>query len=189
MNKADQKVANERLVKFKSVMKANDEGKLYMVGVALRADGRLEFYSDFMLVEEYFNPYKPCDDIDCDFDLFYYKFKILNAKGQEVGYEYRKGVQEWRNRIGIYTSKVFKDAKKFDIICHRRIAKYFNIYSGIINFQTFMLVSHRNHISVFDMAKTEWVKGVMFSFGKTDFIRLLAVKKKPKGDRYRRRQQ
>ena len=41
-----------KVKKYRSVMKQNEEGKIYMVGVALRENGRLEFYSDFMLVNE-----------------------------------------------------------------------------------------------------------------------------------------
>ena len=65
----------QKLVKYKSIMRETDDGKLYMVGLVLRADGALEFYSDFMIVNEFFESNKQCIDIDCDFNFFYFRFK------------------------------------------------------------------------------------------------------------------
>ena len=56
-------------------MRETDDGKLYMVGLVLREDNCIEFYSDFMLVNEYEDPNLPCIDIDCDFNLFYFRFQ------------------------------------------------------------------------------------------------------------------
>ena len=44
---------NSPMFKYRSVMKMTEEGKFYMVGVGLRMNGRLEFFSDFMMVDEY----------------------------------------------------------------------------------------------------------------------------------------
>ena len=41
---------------------------------------------------------------------------------------------------------------------HKRIAGYFKLYSQILNFSKFMLVAHRDMISVFDMTKRELKK-------------------------------
>lgn len=67
-----QRGETRRLLKYKSVMRETEEGKLYMVGLVLRADGGIEFYSDFMLVNEFYDAKRPCKDIDCDFNLFYF---------------------------------------------------------------------------------------------------------------------
>ena len=131
-----------------------------MVGIAIRKTGQVEFYSDFMLVEEYWDPDMLCVDVRADFDLFYLKFLIVSDNLEK----YYKIPQEWRNRIGMNTSKLMKETRKFEICLHRRISNYFNLYSGLVNFQTFMIVSHRNHISVFDMTKAEWIKDSMYSF-------------------------
>ena len=163
----------ERLVKYKSVMRETEDGKLYMVGLVLRADGGIEFYSDFMLVSEFYEPAKPCIDIDCDFNLFYFRFE--NKK--TGAFETAKCPQEWRNRIGMKTSTKFvKKDYKFEKVLHRRIAVYFNLYSGIASFGTYLLVSHLNHISVFDMSKQEWVADQLYSFARHEHIRVLAVK-------------
>ena len=82
----------------------------------------------------------------------------------------------------MHTSKVMKDTYKFDIVIHKRIAMYFSLYSGLVNFQTFMLVSHRNSISTFDMTKKTWTNH-LHSFEPGEFVRLLAVKKKGKSSK------
>lgn len=38
---------------------------------------------------------------------------------------------------------------------HHRISKYCRLYSQILNYEMYMLVSHRNMISVFDMTKVK----------------------------------
>ena len=43
------------------------------------------------------------------------------------------------------------DRKKWDYVIHHRIANYFKLYSQVLNFQKFMLVSHGDMISVYDM--------------------------------------
>ena len=45
------------LVKFRSVAKYDQIlKKSYQIGIVLRKNGRIEVYSDFMLVNEYVNP-------------------------------------------------------------------------------------------------------------------------------------
>ena len=61
----------------------------------------------------------------------------------------RRVGHRWRNRICYDTTKSIRDASMWDIILHRRIANYFKIYSQILNFQLFMLVSHRDMISIY----------------------------------------
>ena len=58
----------------------------------------------------------------------------------------------WRNRIGFKTSKEI-DAKIWDFTKHKRIASYFKLFSQIQIFSMFLLVSHRNMISVYHMTK------------------------------------
>ena len=50
------------------------------------------------------------------------------------------------------TGKKIKDgATKWDVVIHRRIADYFKLYTTIVNFANFILVAHRNMISVYNM--------------------------------------
>ena len=63
-----------------------------MVGTVLRKNGRIEFYSDFMLTEEHYDKEMPCVDIETDADVFYYKFidarkTTRDEAGNEI-YEY-----------------------------------------------------------------------------------------------------
>ena len=45
------------LLKYRSIGKVEDRsGKRYQVGLVLRENGRIEVYSDFILVNQYFNP-------------------------------------------------------------------------------------------------------------------------------------
>ena len=64
----------------------------------------------------------------------------------------------WRNRVCYDTTKLKKDPNCWATILHKRIADYFNIYSQILNYQMFMLVSHRDMISVYKMStiKDDW---------------------------------
>lgn len=39
---------------------------------------------------------------------------------------------------------------KFDSAHHRRISKYFHLYTQFLNYGTLMYVAHRNFVSVFD---------------------------------------
>ena len=117
--------------------------------------------------------------------MFYYKFISTQTKKgatEILKEECMRGPQDWRNRIGMQTSRLMKKKGAYDTIIHRRIAGYFALYSGMVNFQTFMLISHRNHISVFDMIEKAWLH-CMHSFRKAEFVRIMAVKKLPKDAR------
>ena len=60
----------------------------------------------------------------------------------------------WRNRLSFNTTKVLA-TQDWGSTIHKRIAGYFKLYSQILNFSKFMLVAHRDMISVFDMTKRE----------------------------------
>ena len=60
----------------------------------------------------------------------------------------------WRNRLSFNTTKVMS-TQDWGSTIHKRIAGYFKLYSQILNFSKFMLVAHRDMISVFDMTKRE----------------------------------
>lgn len=180
------------LIKYRSVCKTNpSNGKKYQVALVVRENGRFEVYADFILVNEYTNPKLQCVDIATDFNQFYLKFVkhadrvTANTKLTKLKFQIRQVMHIWRNRISISTTKVKKNIAKWDWVIHRRIAKYFRLYSQILNFSMYMLVSHRNMISIFDMTGTQaegghWVQTISFSQGA---IRQMLIKKRSKLDR------
>jgi len=145
----------------------------YHVGIVVRENGRWEVYSDFMLVYDYYDKVQQCIDVETDFNQFYLKFvknaHLIKENNKPVDFEHqfkgdvdkktndyweikvRQVRHHWRSRICYDTTKRNKDPKVWDIILHRRIANYFKMYSQIMNFQLFMLVSHRDMISVYEM--------------------------------------
>ena len=60
----------------------------------------------------------------------------------------------WRNRISFSTTKLV-NAHKWDFVLHKRISMHCKIYSGLLNFSEFMVVSHRNMVSIYDMSRSE----------------------------------
>ena len=67
------------LLKYRSVSKRNPKtGGYSQLAVAIRENGRVEFFSDFVLVNEYTNPKLQCVDVLTDFRQFYLKF-VMNA--------------------------------------------------------------------------------------------------------------
>ena len=102
------------------------------MGLVLRASGRFEVYSDFVLVNEYYNNQLQCIDIETDFNSFYMKF-VKRANEVQIGTdiknldtEVRQVRHFWRNRISMFTTKVLhkeEDALKYAI--HKRIAGHF----------------------------------------------------------------
>lgn len=160
------------LVKYRSVAKYDNHlKKNYQIGIVVRQNGRIEVYADFMLVNEYVNPLYQCVDVDTDFNQFYLKFvknceKVNFGESEEnLEVEIRQVRHFWRNRISVNTSKIKKDAHCWKHVLHKRISGYFRLYTQVLNFQMYMLVSHRDMISVFDMSQganqnSEWIDTV-----------------------------
>ena len=69
---------------------------------------------------------------------------------------------------------------------HRRVANFVQLYTQVINYSTFMLVTHRNMISVYNMKKKKgnnnWGDTIHFPLN-YGYIRKLFIKKRPKDDR------
>ena len=138
---------------------------MYHVGLVLRENGCMEVYSDFIKVSDYHNALHPCVDIETTTNNFFIKCvdNAVLAKMSEVDVEKHKNIfiylkinHSWRNRIDISTAKEFFDDKKWDRILDYRIASYCKLFTRHSNFSTFMLVAHRNFISVYDMRTNEW---------------------------------
>ena len=152
-------MTNSPLVKYRSVAKTDPyTGKGYQVGLVLRQNGRVEFYSDFMLTNEHYTPDLQCVDIETDFQKFYLKFAkdcdtLVGKRFDQMEYEVSTVNHVWRNRMGYTTSKKAKDPTKWNYVLHKRISNFVKLYTNIINFSIYMLVAHRNMVSVFDMTQ------------------------------------
>ena len=110
-------------------------------------------------------------------------------------FEIRQVRHIWRNRISFSTTRLQKQVRKWNWVIHRRIAKFFRMYTQILNYNTYMLVSHRNMISIYDMtqhtqqqggdneelARGAWIKTI--SFGDAGVIRKMFIKKREKQER------
>ena len=71
-------LTNSPLLKFRSVAKTEIDpitGRKirYQVAIAVRQNGRIEVYSDFMLVDEYYKPEHQCVDVETNFNQFFLK--------------------------------------------------------------------------------------------------------------------
>ena len=73
---------------------------------------------------------------------------------------------------------------------HKRIAKFFRLYTQVLNFQVYMLVSHRNMISIYDISKDSddiynddgmpksnsgWVQTICYD----EIVKKMFIKKRP----------
>ena len=67
----------------------------------------------------------------------------------------------------------------WDTIVHNRIANYFKLYTQILNYSTFILVSHRDMISVYDNTNgredSDWIDTIQFKEGN---VRHMSIKRR-----------
>ena len=120
-----------------------------------------------MCIRDSYDPTLQCVDVETDFNYFYLKF-VKDAHLVEPGtpvsdlqYEVRMVRHDWRNRISMNTAQLKKSADVWDMALSKRICRHFKIYTQIANFSMYILVSHRNMISVYDMTKkksTKWLE-------------------------------
>ena len=159
------KLTPSPLLKYRGVSRIDPKtGEGYNIAIVVRQNGRWEVYSDFMLVYDWYDIAMQCVDIETDFNQFYLKFversHLIQSKVpiESLKFNVRQVRHFWRNRICFDTTKHKKNPRVWNVILHKRIAYHFKIYSQILNFQTFMLVSHRNMISVYKMSQQdgEW---------------------------------
>ena len=126
-------------------------------------------------------------DIETDFNQFYLKFvknsdTIVDSFAfKNLQFEMRSVRHFWRNRIDFNTSKIKKDISSWDHILHNRIANYFKMYTQILNYSTFILVSHKNMISVYDNTnhgeENDWIDTIILKEGN---IRHMSIKRRLK---------
>ena len=69
-------------------------------------------------------------------------------------------------------------------VMHRRFSQYVKLYTEMVNFSTFLIVAHRNLISMYDMRAENpdegWVDTKKIS---DNFVRSINIKKRKKKDR------
>ena len=92
----------------------------------------------------------------------------------------------WRNRIGEET--IERDANgldSWDEVIHKRVSPFVKLYSEVTNFATFMVIAHRNLLSLYHLGSNErtWVDTVKLMPDSEDHIRKMQIKKRPKNDR------
>ena len=154
----------------------------------LRENGRVETYSDFMLTDETTVEESQIIDIETDFEYFYIKSlkdavqeeddaALIEKKNEQFEFEMRKIKHSWRNRVGYNTSQPVKNIDKWFLILHKRISRYFKIYTQVLNFSMYMIIAHRTILSIYDMSKACF-KEEHFAF--KNFIRFMALKKNSK---------
>ena len=108
------------------------------------------------------------------------------TKIQDLEYEIRAVPHYWRNRISFSTSQILEKADMWNWIVHKRIARYFRLYTQILNFSVYMLVSHRNMVSIYDMSShsDQWIQTLSFDEG---MVRTMLIKKRPRRSRVKLR--
>lgn len=78
--------------------------------------------------------------------------KVSEGTGvQNLEYEVRGVLHSWRNRISYRTSKFDNNPENWDFIIDKRVCLFYKPCSQMLNFTTFMLVAHRNMLSVYKM--------------------------------------
>ena len=108
--------------------------------MALRVDGSIEFYSDFMETDKYCEPKKPCVDIEIGNRNFFFKFvnedlednktarKAMDAS--KLKFSYSRCNLVWKNRIGptTFIDSDSSEIESFNQVMHRNVSEYVNLY-------------------------------------------------------------
>ena len=111
-------------------------------------------FSDFNLASSYFEPSYQCIDIGTDYNQFFLRFinvkkgereKTLSEYGDEI--EIRQVRHFWKNQISLNTSKLVPEVK-WSRALHKRTAGFMNLYTTVTNFDTLMIVAHRNILTI-----------------------------------------
>ena len=113
------------VLKYRSASKVDPKtGKNYHVALVLRENGAFESYSDFLLVNQFYDKRKQCVDIATDFSQFFLKF-VRNSDLVDESYavedlEFRvRNIRHiWRNQISYNTSRRKNRIEKWDWIIH-----------------------------------------------------------------------
>ena len=146
------------LQKFRSVSKIDKKtGKTYQISIALRKNGAFEVFTDFNLASSYFEPSYQCIDIGTDYNQFYLRFiKVKRGEREKTLAEYKNDTEIrqvrhfWKNQISLNTSKLVPE-NKWNKAIHKRTVGFMNLYTSVANFDTLMIVAHRNILTIQEM--------------------------------------
>ena len=148
------------------------------MAVALREDCSLDFYADFCYFgsttkgEEY-------SEVHFDFKNFYFRKKIKadkssndSNKAKTSYFALSKCKLSWKS-IGERFMKAYKkDPEKSwsQRFLNRRVANHLKIFTDMQLLSTYMLVAHRNIVSIYCTIKEEWIQNLKF----TDYVSSLS---------------
>jgi 3-oxoacyl-ACP reductase-like protein len=135
---------------------SNDaDGNPFSTAVALREDGSTDFYYNFRRVES--NNETLISDIDFDFTYIY----LRELNDSEEGETLHRIMHSWKGRIGmsVVESKLLEQAKlnrTWSRITSKRVSTYMKLYASLCTYEAYVLVAHRNFVSVFDISHETW---------------------------------
>ena len=193
-----------KLVKVcSSVIQDKETKKFTQITLILRKNGSVEIYNDFILKNCLDDKKLQCVDISAGQVYFFFKMiknshlvtadtdpQLLWDKSKEnrqIEVEYHYVAKTWENRIGAQT--IAKDdtelLDEWKEVIHKRVSSYVKLYNTVTNFSTFMILSHRNLLSIYDLGvNNRWVDTVKILDDSDNHIRKMQIKKRPKTERH-----
>ena len=163
--------AEERssIVKFcSSTVHDEKTDKWTQISLVLRLDGSVEVYVDFILKNRMYDPKQQFIDIGVGNKNFFFKMvknshlvtsktkpsMLLERSGENrhIDVEYWSVLKTWRNRISLSTVEMAtKRLDEWNEVLQKRVAPYVKLYTEVANLATFMILAHRNLLSIFDL--------------------------------------
>ena len=167
------------IVKFvSSIVHDEKTRKWTQISLVLRLDGSIEVYADFILKTRMYDPMRQCVDIGVGNRNFFFKMvrnshlvtaktdpellKERSGENRQIDIEYWNVLKTWRNRIGVTTmQKVTNLLDEWNEVLQKLVSPYVKLYTEVSNLATFMILAHRNLLSIFDLGQDRcWVDTV-----------------------------
>ena len=88
--------------------------------------------------------------------------KERSGENRQIDIEYWNVLKTWRNRIGVTTmQKVTNLLDEWNEVLQKLVSPYVKLYTEVSNLATFMILAHRNLLSIFDLGQDRcWVDTV-----------------------------
>lgn len=156
------------LLKFRATAKYDDDlGQWSQVGLALREDGSVEVYADFIYADKIYDEESQCVDIESGNRSFFFKM-VRNSMEVEDGtdptdmdekedFKYMRVNKRWKNRIGQGTIQLEETIDTWDEVIHERVSPFVKLFVDIRSISTFIIVAHRNLLSLYDMGDLDTI--------------------------------
>ena len=192
------------LVKFRATASKDEvTGQWSVIGLALRLDGSVEVYADFIYADRIYDETRQCVDIEVGNRSFFFKMERNQQtlqEGEDINqikdrdFQYMRAAKRWQNRIGTGTIQEETIIDTWDEVIHERVSHYVKLFIDIRTIATFIVVAHRNLLSLYDVGDNDsrredrsgnidrWVDTIQVHKEK-DFIRSLAIKKRARVNR------